>query len=86
MTENQLIGERVARMETELKYLQRDVTEVKGDVADIKAKQDQMIAMMTEAKGGYKTARWVWGVVVVALGLLFAYWSAFKAFLLKVGG
>lgn len=81
-----ILGERVARMETELKYLQRDMSEVKDDVADIKAKQDQMILMLTEAKGGWKFARWMWvpisGVAVTAI----SYWSSIKALFVKVGG
>ena len=59
MTDAQL-HERMAHQETELQYLKRDVDEIKTDVSDIKEKQDQMILMLTEVKGGIKVARWFW--------------------------
>lgn len=85
MTEAQ-VYERVARMETELQYLKRDVDEIKVDVADIKAKQDQMITLLTEANGMRKMLRWLYVTAVVIGGFIFAYWSSFKALLLKIGG
>lgn len=85
MTDAQL-GERVARMETELKYLQRDMADVKGDVADIKAKQDQMLLLLTEARGGWKTARWIWLGLSASGGFVVAYWSSFRTLFTKIGG
>lgn len=85
MTEAQY-GERIARMETELQYLKRDVDEIKGDVSDIKAKQDQMITLLTEANGMRKMLRWLYGLAVVSGGLILAYWSSIKAMLAKIGG
>jgi hypothetical protein len=79
-------GERIARMETELQYIKRDMDELKEDVADIKAKQDQMILMLTEAKGGWKFARWLWIPVSGAGVLGISYWSSIRAFLAKIGG
>lgn len=81
-----LHGERIARMETELQYLKRDVDEIKVDVADIKAKQDQMITMLTEANGMRKMMRWLWGAGVITGGVVVTYWTAIKAFMMKIGG
>lgn len=81
-----LYGERIARMETELQYLKRDVDEIKGDVADIKAKQDQMITLLTEANGMRKMIRWAYGAAVVLGGFIIAYWTTIKTFLIKAGG
>jgi len=85
MTDAQ-VYERIAKMETELQYLKRDMTEVKGDVADIKEKQDQMILMLTEAKGGIKVARWLWLLLAASLGWALSYWSSIKTLLTKIGG
>lgn len=84
MTEAQ-VYERVARMETELQYLKRDVDEIKVDVADIKAKQDQMITLLTEANGMRKLLRWLYATAIVVGGFVFTYWSSVKTFLLKIG-
>jgi len=74
-------------METELQYLKRDVDEIKGDVSDIKDKQDQMILMLTEAKGGIKVARWFWLLLSGLFGGLgVANWSWIKALMAKIGG
>lgn len=85
MTDAQLY-ERMAKMETELQYLKRDVDEIKTDVSDIKEKQDQMILMLTEAKGGIKVARWLWLVIAAVSGFALSYWSSIRAFFVKVGG
>ena len=85
MTDAQL-HERMAKMETELQYLKRDVDEIKTDVADIKEKQDQMILMLTEAKGGIKVARWFWLLLAGLVGWVLSYLAPIKAFLVKVGG
>lgn len=85
MTDAQ-VYERIAKMETELQYLKRDMTEVKGDVADIKEKQDQIILMLTEAKGGIKVARWFWLLLAGLVGWVLSYLAPIKAFLVKVGG
>lgn len=85
MTEAQ-VYERMARLETELQYLKRDVDAIKGDVADIKAKQDQMITLLTEANGMRKMLRWIYGGAVILGGFILAYWSTIKTFLTKIGG
>lgn len=85
MTEAQQ-GERIMRMETELQYLKRDVDEIKGDVADIKAKQDHMITLLTEANGMRKMLRWIYAVAAVVATFVITYWTAIKAFLAKIGG
>lgn len=79
------IGERVARMETELQYIKRDMNELKDDVADIKAKQDQLISLLTEANGMRKLMRWLWGGGVIIAGIGLTYWSSIKSFLAKIG-
>ena len=85
MTDAQL-HERMAKMETELQYLKRDIDEIKTDVADIKEKQDQMILMLTEAKGGIKVARWFWLLLAGLVGWVLSYLAPIRAFLVKVGG
>lgn len=89
MTEAQY-GERIARMEAkmeaEMQYMKRDIGEVKADVADIKAKQDKIIEMMTEANGMRKLIRWLYVTGVVASGFVATYWSSFKGFFAKIGG
>lgn len=85
MTEAQ-VYERIARMETELQYLKRDMAEVKGDVSDIKEKQDQMITLLTEANGMRKMLRWVYASAIIVGGFILTYWTAIKGFLTKVGG
>jgi hypothetical protein len=79
-------GERVASMETELKYIKRDMDELKGDVADIKDKQDQMITLLTEANGMRKLIRWLWVVAVAGAGIVWYNWTTFKGLLMKIGG
>jgi hypothetical protein len=79
-------GERVASMETELKYIKRDMDELKGDVADIKDKQDQMITLLTEANGMRKLMRWLYAAAVVLSGVVLTYWTTFKGLLMKIGG
>jgi hypothetical protein len=79
-------GERVASMETELKYIKRDMDELKGDVADIKDKQDQMITLLTEANGMRKLMRWLYAGAVVLGGIAWANWTAIKGLLMKIGG
>jgi hypothetical protein len=78
-------GERVASMETELKYIKRDMDELKGDVADIKDKQDQMITLLTEANGMRKLMRWLYAAAVVLSGVVLTYWTTFKGLLMKIG-
>ena len=85
MTDAQ-VYERIAKVETELQYLKRDMTEVKGDVAEIKQKQDQMILMLTEAKGGIKVARWFWLLLAGLIGWVLSYLAPIKALLTKMGG
>jgi phage shock protein A len=79
-------GERIARMETKLEYVQEKVADLAKKIDDIEAKQDQLIDLITEAKGGLKVARWLYGVAAVAGGFVIAYWSSIKALLTKVGG
>ena len=85
MTDAQL-HERMAHQETELQYLKRDVDEIKTDVSDIKEKQDQMILMLTEVKGGIKVARWFWLLLAGLVGWVLSYLAPIRAFLVKVGG
>lgn len=85
MTEAQY-GERIARMETELQYIKRDVAALTKKVDDVEVKLDQILDTLTEAKGGVKTVRWLWGVAGVLAGTAAIYWSSIKTFLAKVGG
>lgn len=83
MTETQ-IAERMARVETELKYLQREVTELKGDIEKIKEKQDQILEILTQAKGVRNLARFaIWLVSSGILAGIFTYWPAIKAMILQ---
>lgn len=84
MTESHF-GERVVSMEVDLKYIKRDMEELKNEVGDIKAKQDQMITLLTEANGMRKLMRWLWAGAVILSGVAFTYWTAIKAFLMKIG-
>jgi hypothetical protein len=85
MTDAQLY-ERVARMETELQYLKRDVAALTKKVDEIEVKLDQILNTLTEAKGGIKVARWFWLLLVGFLGWASSYLPPIKAFLAKMGG
>jgi len=88
--EAKYFGERVARVETELKYLQRDVSELKEEVEKrmgrIEQQQEKMLELLTEARGMSKLARWLWIVGGGAIGLGVTYWGTIKALFIKVGG
>jgi hypothetical protein len=79
-------GERIARMETELQYLKRDVAALTKKVDEIEVKLDQILDTLTEAKGGFKVARWFWLLLVGVLGWAGSYLPPVKALLAKIGG
>lgn len=81
-----LHGERIARMETELQYIKRDIDELKGDVSDINAKQDQLLDILTQAKGVRAFFRVSWPGFVWVVALVVSYWSSIKTFFIKIGG
>lgn len=78
-------GERIVSMEVDLEYIKRDMRELKKEVADIKAKQDQMITLLTEANGMRKLMRWLWASAVIVGGIVLTYWTTIKAMLMKIG-
>ena len=85
MTEAQQ-GERIARMETELQYLKRDVEALTKKVDEIELKLDQILSALTEARGGIKVARWLWVMLAGAIGWVSSYIPPIKTILMKIGG
>lgn len=85
MNDNSL-GERIARVETELKYLKKDLSDLQADVKGIQEKQDQILNILTQARGVQRFLKF--GVWVVSSGFLAAFFSllpSIKTFLAKVG-
>lgn len=85
MTDAQ-VYERIARMETKLEHVQEKVADLAKKIDEIEAKQDQLIDLITEAKGGIKVARWFWLLLVGVLGWASSYLPPVKALLAKIGG
>lgn len=78
--------DRVIALEVKVQNLKDDVQKISMKVDEVQAKQDQMITLLTEANGMRKMLRWLYVTAVVIGGFIFAYWSSFKALLLKIGG
>lgn len=85
MTDAQ-IGERMARVETKLEYVQKEMADLKSKVSDIEAKQDQIISLLTQGKGVVWFLQKMWPGMVWGAALVVTYWTSIRAFLAKMGG
>jgi len=80
------LHERMARVETELKYLQREVTELKQDIEEIKEQQAKILEILTQAKGMRTLIRFaIWIVSSGLLAGIFSSWDYIKAIIAKGG-
>lgn len=49
------------RLDERSKAHERDIDEVRADIARMNAKLDEIIRTLSEAKGGWKTLMWIGG-------------------------
>lgn len=64
------INSKVAVQANEIRHMQQDMDEMKADIEEIKKSLVEIHAVLSEAKGGWKTLMWAAGAGSAVTGFL----------------